>query len=157
MATPPATRPAPAAPTPTHSPLYSAVIGLAGLGVLLQGLWAGLFIREGHDNNDHWVHIHARGAEVTIAVAAVATLIAFLQLRSRPGVIVGSVVFVVLLVVESYIGGMIGAHSALQGIHFPPATALPGPAGIGRAPGRGRVGNSGGAGSFKKKKRLYRA
>jgi heme A synthase len=108
----------------TRSPLYSAVIGLAGLAVLLQGVWAGLFIREHQGNDDTWVTVHAHGAEAAIGLALIATIIALVQLRARKDVVIGSVVFTLLLVVEAFLGGLIGEHSRLQAIHIPLAMAL---------------------------------
>jgi hypothetical protein len=64
--------------TAARSPLFSALVGLAGVGVLLQGVWAGMFIREGQDNSDMWVEVHARGAEVTIVLALLAAVVAVL-------------------------------------------------------------------------------
>jgi hypothetical protein len=39
-------------------------------------------------------------------------------------VVLGSAVFTLLLVVEAYLGGLVGEHSRLQAIHFPLAMAL---------------------------------
>ena len=55
-----------------------------------------------------------------------ATVIAVLKLRSRRDLVFGSGALVVLLVVESYIGGLIGDHSGLTAVHFPLAMALVG-------------------------------
>lgn len=108
-------------------PAYSALIGLATLGVLLQGLWAGLFVREGEEYRQNWVEVHALDGEVTIALAAVATVVAFVFLRRRrKDLLVGSAVFTVLLVLEAYIGGLIGERSGLTAVHFPLALALMG-------------------------------
>jgi heme A synthase len=108
------------------SRLYSTVIGLSALAVLLQGLWAGLFVQEGQDYKDSWVGVHALGGEVAIALALVATVIAFVKLRSRRDVVVASLVFTVLLVLEAYLGGLIGDHASLTAVHFPLAMALMG-------------------------------
>lgn len=110
--------------TRPRSALYSALIGLAGLGVLLQGVWAGLFIREGQDNDAGWVEVHARGAEITLALAVIAAVVAALRLRSRLDVLVGSVAFVILLALEAFIGGLVGEDQSLQIVHFPLAMAL---------------------------------
>lgn len=107
-----------------RSPLFSALVGLAGVGVLLQGVWAGLFIREGQDNSDAWVEVHARGAEITIVLALLAAVVALLRLRSRPALVVGSLAFLVLLVAESYVGGLVGDQQVLEVVHFPLAMAL---------------------------------
>jgi uncharacterized membrane protein len=116
------------APSRPRSALFSAVIGLAALAVLLQGVWAGLFLREQGGYQDSWVEWHARGADVAIALAAVATVIAFLRLRSRRELWIGSAVFTVLLLLEAYLGGRISdEHSvASQVVHIPLALALMG-------------------------------
>src|SRR4051794_5784755 len=49
-----------------RDPLYASVIGLTGLVVMLQGLWAGLLIREGKDFDassaqTRWVKAHDWG------------------------------------------------------------------------------------------------
>src|SRR5918911_226288 len=90
----------------TRHPVYSVLIGLATLGVLLQGLWAGLFVHEGQDFEERWVKVHALDGEITIALAALATVVAFFLLRRRRmDLVVGTAVFTVLLVLEAYIGG----------------------------------------------------
>lgn len=114
-------------PTPqgrVRSPLYTALIGLSALGVLLQGLWAGLFIQEGSDYQKSWVEIHARGADVAIVLAVIATIVALVTLRSRLDLVIGSAVFTLLLVLEAYLGGIIGDHSNLTAIHIPLAMGL---------------------------------
>lgn len=109
------------------TPAYSALIGLASLGVLLQGLWAGLFVREGKAYQDTWVHVHALDAEITIVLAALATVVAFVSMRHRRrDLVVGTAVFTVLLVLESYLGGLIGEHGRLTAVHFPIAMGLMG-------------------------------
>lgn len=118
------TRSAPTRPQAVRSPLFSALVGLAGVGVLLQGVWAGLFIREGQDVNEMWVEVHARGAEITILVALLAAVVALVELRSRPVLVIGSLAFLVLLVAESYLGGLVGDHQLLEAVHFPLAMAL---------------------------------
>jgi uncharacterized membrane protein len=65
---------------------------------------------------------------VAIALAAVATVIAFVRLRSRTDVWIGSLVFTLLLLLEAYLGGRISdEHSiASQVVHIPLALALMG-------------------------------
>lgn len=111
-------------PARPRSRAYSIVIGLAALAVLLQGVWAGLFVHEGEDYTASWVTVHSRGAETAIGLAVIATIIALVKLRSRVDVVVGSIVFVLLLVLESYLGGLIGDSGWLTVIHFPLAMAL---------------------------------
>lgn len=107
-----------------RNPLYSALIGLTALAVLLQGLWAGLFVQEGKDYKQSWVDMHAHGADVAIVLAIAATVVAALKLRERRDLVVGSAALVVLLVLEAYLGGLIGDHSGLTAIHFPLAMGL---------------------------------
>ena len=111
-------------PARPRSRAYSIVIGLAGVAVLLQGVWAGLFVHEGEDYTKSWVQVHSRGADVAIGLAVIATIIALIRIRSRTDIVVGSIVFVLLLILESYLGGEIGNSSWLTVIHFPLAMAL---------------------------------
>ncbi|HEY0238488.1 MAG TPA: hypothetical protein VGC37_07580 [Friedmanniella sp.] len=117
---------APTRPVRATSRLYSVLVGLSTLVVLLQGLWAGLFVQEGEDYKDQWVSVHARGADVAIGLALIATVVALVKLRSRLDLVVGSIVFTVLLVLEAFLGGLIGDHAAVTAIHFPLAMALMG-------------------------------
>ena len=112
--------------TRTSTALYSSLIGLAATAVLLQGGGAGLFVREGQDYTQSWVEAHARGADVAILLAVLATAVAVWKHRQRRDLIIGSAALTVLLVVEAYIGGLIGAHSGASVIHFPIAMALMG-------------------------------
>src|SRR3954453_409950 len=111
-------------PTRERDALFSALTGLASAGILLQGLWAGLFIRPGQPFDGFWVTVHARGAEVTIAVALAAAVVAFWRLRSRGDLVVGSAALVVLLALEAYMGGELFTHQWLTAIHIPLALAL---------------------------------
>src|SRR3954462_4778743 len=111
----------------TRHPAYSVLIGLATLGVLLQGLGAGLFAQEGQEFEEGWVEVHALDGEITIALAALATVAAFVLLRRRRmDLVVATAAFTVLLIVEAYIGGEIGDNGGLTAMHFPLAMALMG-------------------------------
>lgn len=118
--------PAPAASQRTGSPLFSSVVGLAGLVILLQAIWAGLFIREGSDFTGNWVTVHSIGGTVSMVLALIAVIVAFVQLRSRRDLVLGSIAFLLLLVVEGAIGGFIGNTPALETVHFPLALLLMG-------------------------------
>jgi uncharacterized membrane protein len=110
-----------------RSPLYGAVIGLASLAVLLQGVWAGLFLREG-TYDDSWVTVHSVGGSIAALLALIGTVIAFIQLRARRDVLIGSVVFTLLLVLEIFLGATISdSHSVgAQAVHIPLALFLMG-------------------------------
>jgi hypothetical protein len=125
--TTPTERPAAAGETTadrTGLMLYRVFVGLAALGILLQGLWAGIFIRPGQDYDSTWVFVHARGAEVTIACAVIATAIVFWRLRSRRDLLFGTGALVLLLAFEAYIGGEIFPNTGLTALHIPLALAL---------------------------------
>jgi heme A synthase len=112
-------------PGRVRDPVYSVLIGVATLGVLLQALWAGLFVREGEEYRASWVHVHAIDGEVTILLALLATIVAAVRMRrTRRDLVVGSAVFTVLLVVEAYLGGRIADTAALTAVHFPLAMAI---------------------------------
>jgi hypothetical protein len=113
-------------PTRDRHGLFSILVGLASLGVLLQGLWAGIFIRPGRAFDAFWVTVHARGAEVTIALALAAAVVAFLWLRPRRDLVIGSAALVVLLALEAYIGGEVYDNQWLTAVHIPLALALMG-------------------------------
>ena len=117
---------APTRPARPTSRIYSVLIGLSTLAVFLQGLWAGLFVQEGQDYKDSWVTVHARGAEVAIGLAVLATVVAFVKLRSRRDLVIASVVFTALLVLEAFLGGLIGDHATVTAVHFPLAMLLMG-------------------------------
>ena len=105
-------------------PAYSALVGLASLGVLLQGLWAGLFLREGSDYGT-WLSVHQHGAEATIVLPLLATVAALVWLRHRTPVVVATVSFLLLLVVEYFLGRA-GNESAAVVLHVPLALLLMG-------------------------------
>src|SRR6476646_201806 len=96
------------APQRSTSRLYRVLIGLSSLAVLLQALWAGLFVHEGEDYKQSWVEVHARGGEIAILLAAAATVTTFVKMRDRRELLIGSAALTVLLVFEAYLGGLIG-------------------------------------------------
>lgn len=120
--------------TPNHardrSPLFAGAIGLAALVVLLQGLWAGVFLEHDGDRDaaSTWIEVHSWGADVAILLGAIATVVAFLQLRARRDLWIGSAVFTVLLILEAYLGGLIrdDGQDVLTAVHVPLAMALMG-------------------------------
>lgn len=118
--------PSVAAPGRERSPLFSALVGLASLGILLQGVWAGLFIHEGQPFRDNWVAVHSIGGSVTGFLALVAAIVALARLRHRRDLVAGSVVFFLLLVLEIFLGGLIGNTPAVAAVHIPLALALMG-------------------------------
>lgn len=114
--------------TRTGSPLFSSLIGVSALAVLLQGLWAGIFLEHDgeRDAASNWIDVHARGADVALFFAALATVYAFWKLRPRKDLWVGGMIFTALIVVESYIGGLIrdASKDTLTAVHVPLAMAI---------------------------------
>ena len=111
-------------PTRERSTLFSTLAGLASLTILLQAVWAGMFVRRGPAYDGTWVTVHARGAEVAIVLSLAAVVVAYLRLRSRRDLLLGSIALVVLLAFEAYLGGEVFDHPGLQVVHFPLALAL---------------------------------
>jgi len=114
-----------------RDPLYASLIGLTSLVVLLQGLWAGLFIREGKDFDAssaqaNWVEVHDTGARIAIVLGFVSFVVAVWRLRARKDLLVGTGALFVLLAIEAYIGGEIGDHASWPAVHIPLAMALMG-------------------------------
>lgn len=110
--------------------LFAGLVGLIGLAVLLQGLWAGIFLEHDgeRDAAGKWIDVHATGGEVAIALALAATVVAFVAMRSRRDLWIGSLLLVVILAIEAYLGGLIRDDSkdALTAVHIPLAMALMG-------------------------------
>lgn len=71
---------------------YSILIGLAALAVLLQGLWAGIFLEHDgkRDAAGSWIEVHAKGGEVAIVFAAIATIVAVMKLRQHRALVIGT-------------------------------------------------------------------
>ena len=116
--------------TAERSSVFSALIGLTTLAVLLQGLWAGIFLQHDgeRDAAQTWIDVHARGADIAIVLALAATVVGFLRLRRRTELWVGSAALAVLLIVESYLGGLIRDESkdTLTAVHVPLAMVIMG-------------------------------
>lgn len=114
-------------PRPAGYRLFGIITGLTALLVLLQGLWAGIFLEHDgqRDAAGSWIEVHARGGEISLVLALAAVVIAWLKLRTRRDLILGSASLVVLLVLESYVGGLIADDSldSLTAVHVPLAMA----------------------------------
>lgn len=114
------------APTPGRR-LFGVLTGLTALLVLLQGLWAGIFLEHDgeRDAAGSWIEVHARGGEIALVLAVAALVVAVVRLRARRDLLAGAVVLVVLLVLESYLGGLIADDSldSLTAVHVPLAMA----------------------------------
>lgn len=112
----------------TTSVAYTVLIGLAAVAILLQGLGAGLFLRPGAHGGAGWLDVHARGGEVALVLAALATLVAFVRVRQRRELWLGAGALTALLVLEAYLGGLIkdDGKDSLTPVHVPLALAIMG-------------------------------
>ena len=117
-----------AARTDVRSVLFNVLLGLTALAVLLQAVWAGIFLQHDgeRDAASKWIDVHARGGEIAIVLALLTTIVALVRLRQRKDLWIGSAALTVLLVVESYIGGLIRDDSkdTLTAVHIPLAMAI---------------------------------
>ena len=122
-----ATRTERPARTGAHSIAYNILIGLTTLAILLQGVWAGIFLS--YDKRpEKWINVHARGAEVAIGLCVLALIAAVVQLRSRRDLVIGTAVLLVLLIVEAYLGGRVtdDGDDKITAVHVPLALAIMG-------------------------------
>jgi len=112
----------------TTSAAYTVLIALATVAIVLQGVWAGFFLRPGASDGTGWIDIHARGGEVALALSVLATLVAFVRVRHRRDLWIGSASLTALLVIEAYLGGLIhdSGKESLTPVHVPLALAITG-------------------------------
>ena len=115
-------------PSRRRDPLFGALTGLTALVVLLQFVFAGMFLRyDGRrDASSSWIDAHAMGAHVATVLAFLTAVYAVLRLRHRKDLLVGSIALFVLFLAESYIGGLIrdGGKDSLTAVHVPIAFLL---------------------------------
>ena len=113
--------------TAPRSALFNALLGLTTLAILLQGLWAGIFLEHDgkRDAASGWINIHAAGANVAVVLALAATIVAALRLRPRKDLIRGSTALTVLLIIETGLGQVVNSGTdALTAVHVPLAMAI---------------------------------
>ncbi len=117
-----------ATPPATRNTLFNVLLGLTALAVLLQALWAGIFLQHDgeRDAASNWIDVHARGSEIAIVLALLATVVALIKLRHRKDLWIGTAALTVLLVLESYLGGLIRDNSkdSLTVVHIPLGMAI---------------------------------
>ncbi len=113
---------------PAGSKAFAVLTGITSLVVLLQAVWAGIFLEHdgARDDASTWIDVHARGADVAIALALITTVFAFVRMRPRRDLWIGSLLLTVLLVLESYIGGLIvdDSKDTLTAVHIPLGMAI---------------------------------
>ncbi|HEX6403338.1 MAG TPA: hypothetical protein VF003_09335 [Pseudonocardiaceae bacterium] len=90
-------------PAPAAVRIFSIVNGLTLLGVLLQAVWAGLFIDQ--TGRDMWITVHEIGGFVVVLLALVTALVAAALLRRADSALtLGAVGLLVLIVVQTGLG-----------------------------------------------------
>lgn len=106
-----------------RSALFGILVGLTTLVVLLQGVWAGIFLQRDADRS--WVDVHAVGAYVATVLAVAATVVAVVRLRSRRDLVTGMAVLAVLIIIETGLGVAIRSGTdGLTVVHVPLAMAI---------------------------------
>ena len=117
-----------AATAPTRT--FAALVGVASLAVLLQGLWAGLFMSTPDTDPEKtpWLEVHSWCGKAAIGFALLATVWAFLKLRERTDLTFGALALTVLLILEAYLGGLIvdEGKDVMAAVHVPLAMVLMG-------------------------------
>jgi uncharacterized membrane protein len=116
-----------AAPAPTRSKAFGILVGLTSLVVLLQGLWAGIFLEHpAKAPSGTALDLHSAGGSLATVLALAAVVVASLRLRGRRDLWVGSIVLFLLLAVEVMLGQLIhDSHKhALTAVHVPLAMVL---------------------------------
>jgi hypothetical protein len=103
--------------------VWSGLVGLTTLGVLLQGLWAGLFMRPDGDYGT-WAAVHQHGGETTVLLALLALVAALVWMRGRADLVVGTALLLVLLAVELFLGMSIDGTPGAVAAHVPLALLL---------------------------------
>ena len=117
-----------AAPSPSEPgailalrvPVFAALIGLTSLAILLQGVFAGVFIEPGAHSG--WLDAHDINADVAGALAIGTAIYAVGWLRAAaPSLAIGSTVLAVLVIALAAIGhAIVGSHDdGLTPVHVP--------------------------------------
>ena len=116
--------------TPVHASTkpFSALAGVAALAVLLQGLWAGMFMStpDTDPQDTPWLEVHSWCGKFAILFALLATIYAFVKLKHRNDLKFGGLAFTVILILEAYLGGLIvdDGKDVMAAVHVPLAMAL---------------------------------
>jgi hypothetical protein len=118
------------AQAPARSRAFDILVGLTSLVVLLQGVWAGIFLEHpGQPSGSSTaLDLHSAGGSLATVLALAAVVVASLRLRGRQDLWVGSVVLFLLLAVEVLLGQLIhdSHRHALTAVHVPLAMVLMG-------------------------------
>lgn len=118
-------------PSPTAVKSIAAIVGVLSLGVLVQAVTAGVFVREQH--RDGWINAHSGLAYLIALLALAAVVVAVGMWRGKVGasvVMAETVALLVAVVIQIAIGQQIGdldkagTHPGLLAIHIPLALII---------------------------------
>lgn len=107
--------------------IATILLGLTALLIVLQGLWAGLFLST-DPRSDSWIHVHDIGAWATLLCALAAAAWVTFRLRTDRPLWLSSVLLVLAIAAEAHIGGQItdNGDDSLTAVHVPVALILMG-------------------------------
>ena len=118
-------------PSTTAVKLIAAIVGALSLGVLVQAVTSGVFVRE--PKRTGWINTHSGVAYVVALLALAAVVVALGMWRGKEGapvVIAETVSLLVAVVIQIGIGQQIGdlgkggTHPGLLAIHIPLALII---------------------------------
>jgi heme A synthase len=106
--------------------MFVRLVGLTGLGVLLQAVTAGAFVSQ--DGRDSWVNVHGVIADVTWVLALITAVYAFRRVRpsGHRRLWAGAAALFVLLLAQTGLGHLItdGGMDGLIVVHVPVAMII---------------------------------
>lgn len=91
-------------PDRSDSKVLGMILGIAALLILLQGVWAGVFMNKKGSAHQSWVDIHGHMGEATALVAVIAFVWALVKLRDRRDVLIGTAAFAVVVIATVAVG-----------------------------------------------------
>ena len=103
-----------------HGPVFAALIGLTSLAIILQGVFAGVFIEPG--THTGWLDAHNANADVAGALAILSAVYAVIWLRTAArSLAIGSIVLAVLVIALIAVGHAIAGSNdhGLTPVHVP--------------------------------------
>lgn len=105
--------------------IFAILSGLTALGIILQGLWAGIFLSY-DERPDSWIEIHDAGAWVTLTLAILSAAWAVWKLRGDKALWIASVALAIIVAGEAHLGGTITdqGNDGATAIHVPVAMVL---------------------------------
>jgi len=113
--------PADASTLARRGPVFAALIGLTSLGILLQAVFAGVFVDRVNSHHS-WLNAHDVNADVVTALAVVAAIYAVVTLWSAGrALVIGAVALALLVIAQTAIGHAVtdNGDDGLLALHVP--------------------------------------